>query len=79
MPVLASGIKVCMGKIAASVVSKLLINGNETCHTTDSPSTCAEDNLNHALILLDSRRLNNIKHFASRKTFTSLIVQIFSS
>jgi len=32
-----SGIIVCMGKIAASVLLKLFINGNERCYTTDAP------------------------------------------
>ena len=31
-----------MRKIAASVLLKLIINGNEKCHSIDTPSACAE-------------------------------------
>jgi len=31
-----------MGTIAASVLLKLFINGNERCHTTDAPGALAE-------------------------------------
>ena len=32
-----TGIIVCMGKVAYSVLLKLFINGNERCHTNDAP------------------------------------------
>ena len=33
---------VCMVKIAASVVLKLFMNGNEKCHTTDASQSTSE-------------------------------------
>jgi len=35
----SSGSIACKGKIAASVLLKLFINGSEKCHTTDRQST----------------------------------------
>ena len=34
-----------MGKIAASVSLKLFINGNDICHTTDSPLAHKRDSI----------------------------------
>ena len=35
------GTKACMGQIAALVLLKLFIIGNDTCHTINAPSACA--------------------------------------
>jgi len=64
------------GKIAASVLLKMFISGNERCHSTDTPSACEELFLSH-VNNIQSMIPEDLKNITTQVIINLLIIGFF--